>query len=272
MTPTRTPPWDSSAVTSDRHWTAPAAGLLAIGVAICALSSCGSSRPSSTLAEEANTAAAEYDVSEWGVRVGIRVAYGEPRTVTGARLVTADSSVDASLYPLDGTDPDAPTTVSLAPGVEVSIEGYVLVACSGAPDLPVFEVVSRANGLKITELFAPADEAGYLRAVDEWCDRPFTMNVTGSRATPEGDHTLYVEFSNPGLEPVRVTSAQFEDDDYSWEEATVVVPAGSIERMAIHGHGPQAQGCVPDPPWESGHLRADGEVIEPNGSGATTEC
>lgn len=261
-----------SAVMSDGQRQAPAAGLLAVGVAISALCSCGSSGATSTDATDATAVEAEYYVSEWGVRVGIRIGYGEPRTVTGASLVTGDASVEASLYPLDGTDPDAPTTVSLAPGVEVLIEGHVLVACSGTPETPVFEVVSRANGSRTTERFAPADEAGYLRAVAEWCDRPFTMNVTGSRATPEGDHTLYVEFSNPSVDPVTVTSSRFEDGAYSWEESTVIVPAGGIERMAIHGHGPQAQGCVPITPWESGHLRADGEVIEPNGSGATMEC
>ena len=264
-------PWDSSAVTNS-HWKTPATGLLAIGLAISTLTSCASGGATSTDLTNASAVAAEYRVSEWGIQVAIRIGYEERRTVTGANLMAGDSSVEASLYPLDGTDPDAPTSVSLAPGVKVLIEGHLLVPCSGTPETPVFEVVSRANGSTSTERFTPADESGYLRAVDEWCDRALTMNVTGSRATPEGDHTIYVEFSNPSQDPVEVTSEQFADGAYSWAESTVIVPAGSIEQMVIHGHGPQAQGCVPNPPWESGHLRADGEVIEPNGSAATQEC
>lgn len=67
----------------------------------------------------AESVEADYYVSDYGIRVGINVAFDEQRTVTGATLTSGDDRVDASLYPLDGTDPDGPTEVALAPGVGV---------------------------------------------------------------------------------------------------------------------------------------------------------
>jgi hypothetical protein len=91
-----------------------------------------------------------------------------------------------------------------------------------------------------------------------------------STATTEGVWEIRVEFSNPGPEPVQVTSSQFDDGTSFWQEATVVVPAGSTEQMTIHGQAPQdcdstrfTQVDVAIPPWEFGEVRADGEVIMP---------
>jgi hypothetical protein len=248
-------------VRSDSRCRALGALLLVGGLGLGALSSCGSNGAGSTDPREVTAVRADYYASEYGVRVGVRVGYGEPREVTAARLVAGDESVDAALYPLDGTDPDAPPeSVVLARDERVSLEGTLLVPCPGARETPVFEVTSVSNGSQRTDYFEPMNTAGYQQAVDEWCDRPITMNVTGSSATPEGDYELRVQFSNPGPEPVEVTSAQVDDGASSWQEATVVVPAG-IEEMTIHGHGPPD--CAVTPPWESGHVSVDGEIIRP---------
>lgn len=186
--------------------------------------------------------------------------------VTAARLVTRDGSVEVSLYPLDGTDPDKPPeSVTLGPADQVLLEGTLLAGCSGALDLPVFEVSSHAPGTSShrTDRFAPADVRGYQRAVMAWCSRPLTMHITGSSVTPGGDYVLRVELSNPQPDPVTVTSEQVVGSS-SWQEATVVVPGRSIEQMTIHGHGPA--GCAATPPWETGHVRADGRVIRPTES------
>jgi hypothetical protein len=103
-------------------------------------------------------------------------------------------------------------------------------------------------------------------------DPSVTMRVMGSTATQEGVWKIRVEVSNPRPDPVKVTSSQVKGGTSSWQEATVVVPAGSTEQMIIHGQGPQE--CAADqtrfdsitgtsPPWEFGAVRADGEVIMP---------
>ena len=59
-----------------------------------------------------------------------------------------------------------------------------------------------------------------------------------------------------------MTSEQVDDAESSWQETTVVVPAGSLTQMTITGHGPPD--CAATPPWETGHVRtADGDVLRP---------
>lgn len=204
---------------------------------------------------------ADYYASEYGVRVGIRVRFGEAREVVGARLVAGDDSVGASLYPLDGTDPDAPPeSVVLAQDERVLLEGTLLVPCRVAHETPVFEVDSESNTSQRTDYFTPANKAGYQRAVEEWCKRPITMNVTGSSVTPAGDYEVRIDFSNPGPESVEVTSRQIDDGISSWQEVSVVVRPG-VQEVIIHGHGPP--GCEATPPWASGQISVEGDPISP---------
>jgi hypothetical protein len=235
---------------------------LAVGLATSTLASCGSGDAAAT----DGAVRAEYYAGPYGVRVGIQVGYAESREVTGARLVAGDESTDASLYPLDGTDPDGPTrSVALDPGERVSLEGTLLRTCTGALGTPVFEVVSQVDGAAVTELFRPANVDGYRRAVATWCARPFTMIDSGRSITLEGRHEQHVTFSNPGPETVVVTSEKVDDGSSSWEEARILVPVGLTE-ADLHGHGPP--GCSPTPPWELGHVRADGRII---GLGPTSD-
>ena len=249
-------------MTSRHAWRAHGARLLAIGTALSVLTSCGSRNGTSSDTHGATRVGAKYYGSEYGVRVGIRVGYSEAREVTGARLVTSDASADVSLYPLDGTDPDPPPeSISLEPGEQVLLEGTLLVPCAGTRETPVFEVSSESDGSQQTDRFAPADTDGYHRAVATWCDRPLTMHVTRSMVTPAGVYELGVEFINPGADPVTVISARVHEGSSSWKETAVVVPAGGTAHMTIHGQGPP--GCAATPPWETGHVRADGQVIRP---------
>ncbi|QKE03199.1 hypothetical protein [Nocardioides marmotae] len=239
-------------------------GAVVIGVA--GLTSCASGGAAVRDADGGTRIQADFYASEHGVRVGIKVGYPESREVTDARLSTGEESVHASLYPLDGTDPDRePASVSLAPGDQVLIEGVLLVPCAGPGTTPVFEVVSESQGAERTDYFTPANLETYEQAVAEWCARPLTMNVTGATVTPDGDYELRVELSNPGPEPVTVTSAEVSSGSSTWQETTVTVPAGTIEPMVIRGHGPPE--CAATPPWESGHVRADGEIIRPASDG-----
>jgi hypothetical protein len=203
--------------------------------------------------------------------VGIRVGYDDARTVTAARLVVGDHAEDTSLYPLDGSDPDVPPeTVRLGRGDQVLLENSLLVSCTGDPETPVYEVDSEANGVERTDRFRPANAAGYRKAVAEWCARPVTMDPTGSSATPDGVYEIYVQFSNPGPDAVTVTVDGVEDDTSTWDEATLLVPGGSIEKLTLHGHGPPD--CAATPPWETGHVRVDGEVIQPDPDHGDTWC
>lgn len=236
--------------------------LVASGLGAGVLTSCCSD--TSAVSEQPDVALvhADYYADDHGVMVGIRVGYEEARTMVGARMLTGDESMDISLYPLDGTDPDVPPeTIALAAGDQVLLEGMVLVPCRGDSEPPVFAVDSESDGSTRTDHFAPANPVGYRRAVADTCDRPLTMHVTGSSATPDGEYELRVEFVNPGPDAVTVTSERVDDGTSRWQETAVVVAPGSVEPMTITGHGPP--NCGATPPWESGHVRAGDDVVRP---------
>lgn len=236
---------------------------VAVGAALAGLTSCGSEPASSDVARDAITVPADYYASEYGVRVGVQVGFDDEREVTGARLVAGDQTAEVSLYPTDGSDPDRPPErVSLESGQEVLLEGSLLVPCAGGdPALPVFEVTSESGGAARTDEVAPSNPEEYRRAVAEWCDLPLTLHVTGSLEAPDGTNELHLQISNPGTEPVELTSEAVDDGTSTWEEERVVVPPASIERLTLHGRGPSV--CVATPPWESGAVRADGEIVRP---------
>jgi hypothetical protein len=244
--------------------------LLALGVGLSALTSCGSSSATPMGSPDVTSVHADYYVSEYGVRVGIQIGYDDARTVTAARLVLGGNAEDTALYPLDGSDPDVPPeTIKLDRGDQVLLEHSLLVACTRDPQIPIYEVDSEANGVERTDHFRPANGAAYRQAVAEWCARPLTMNPVGSSVTPDGVYEIYVLFSNPDPHPV--TFDRVDDGPATWDGATVVVPGGSIKEMTLRGHGPSD--CPVAPPWETGHVHANGKVIRPTaaGSAATSD-
>jgi hypothetical protein len=229
---------------------------------VSVLAGCGTASDSASNAEETQVKAT-YFVSQYGVRVGISAEFDQTREITDARLLWDDQSDEIGLYPTDGTDPGTPPdSITVQPGEPTLLEGDVVAACPEEPSLPVFEVVSRYEDAEHTDRFVPAEPSSFKNAFAKWCRRSVSMHVTGSSATPEGDYELRVEFANPGPFPVEMISERVEDATSTWQRASVIVPAGSIKRLTILGHGPPE--CAAVPPWETGHVRADGEIVTPS--------
>ena len=228
---------------------------------LLALSACAA-QPEGPPTIALRSSATEYFVSEYGVRVGIRVDFPQDRTVTGARLVWSGGSDEISPYPLDGTDPDVPLeTLELAAGTAVLLEGNVVAPCPSAPDVPIFEVDSLLEGNERTDRYRPGDPGGFDKAFFEWCERPTTMNVRGSQITPQGRYELYLQFSNPGPGTVTIESRAVTRGASRWRPAQLDVPAGAVEQMTVVGHGPPE--CMATPPWVTGDVLANGTPIKP---------
>ena len=172
---------------------------MALLVSTAVLVGCGSASDRSSADPGGVTrVSADYNAGNWGVMVGIRVAFAEDRRVTGARLTWDGGHDDIAPYPLDGTDPDAPLeSIDLPAGTGVLLEGSVLAACPEAPPLPVFEVQTVVDGKKVTDRYTPDDPTLFDDAFAEWCQVPFTMTVAGSEVTPGGDYTLWLQLHNP---------------------------------------------------------------------------
>lgn len=236
-------------------------------LALVGVAACGQG-PRSSVGASGEEVAADYFASEYGVRVGIKVSFEEPRELTDVKLVWDGGSDQVSPYPLDGSDPDAPAdTLRLDPGVKALLEGSVLAPCPTAPGSLRFEVTSLADGEERVDRYTPKSQDAFADAFEQWCERPVTINVTGSNATPEGDYTLYLQISNPGPNEAHVVSEAVDDDSGSWDAADVRAPAGEITTLELTGHGPPD--CKVTPPWESGNLLLDGTPTQPGGGSAT---
>jgi hypothetical protein len=242
---------------STRRWARLLPSLCVVG----ALAGCGTAGHSPGTAD-GTPIDADYFVSEHGVRVGIRVGFDQAREITAARMLWDRHADAVALYPLDGTDPDvALDSIDLEAGSEALLEGRVAAKCPRKPSTPVFEVVSRYGGERHTERFVPSRPGEFADAWAQWCERSVSMIIKGSTVSPEGDYELRVEFTNPGPGPVEIRSARVTDGTSTWRAAEVVVPGGSTAPLTIEGHGPPA--CAAVPPWETGHVLADGVPIAP---------
>ena len=236
-------------------------------VAVGALAGCGDdSRPrgrDTTPIADAAPMAAEVFTSEYGVRVGIHVAFAEDRVLTDVRLQWAGGSTEVSPYPVDvGYDSDhPPRPVPVAAGTQVLLEGTVLAPCPDTPSTLVFQARSTGAGGPWTDRYLVDDADTLGPAFAAWCRRPPTLWATGMSETPDGASRLTVMLSNPGPEAVRLESAAVDDGDTSWGAAEVVVPAGTMTSLTIRGHGPSR--CAIAPPWEDDHLLLDGRPIRP---------
>jgi hypothetical protein len=219
------------------------------------------------VAREATAVTADYYVSQYGVRVGVKVGFAERRTVTGVRLLAGHRSSVVSPYPLDGTDSDAPLrTVDLPAGTRMLLEGEVTRGCPGAPDLPVFEVSSRLDGERRLDRYRPDDRSAFTTAFRRWCHRGVSVTGVSSRATPDGHYTLRLGFTNPGPHAVRVVSQAFERSGARWERASLTVRGGEQGDLVLRGHGPPE--CRIVTPWATGHVLVDGV---PLGAGAVED-
>ena len=245
-----------------RHLSSPWWALLPTLCVMSVLAGCGTGGDSAANAVP-TPVHAKYYVSEYGVRIGISAEFDQTREITDARLLWDDQSDEIGFYPTDGTDPETPPdSITVQPGDPALLEGRLVAACPDAPNLPVFEVVSRYEGAEHTDRFVPDEQRGFENAFAKWCRRPVSMHVARSSVTPEGDYELRVEFTNPGPSPVQVVSESVEDAKSTWQRASVIVPAGSTRPLRIFGHGPPE--CAALPPWDTGHVRADGEIVTPS--------
>jgi hypothetical protein len=237
-------------------------------ICCCATAACGNAQEQSAGHRgDATPVAAEYYASEYGVRVGVRVTFPEDRRVTGAHFIWDGRSQKVPLYPLDGTDPDSPPeTLDLAHGVGLLLEQTVVAPCPDAPSLPVFEVSSVRDGQKITERYTPKDTPKFRNAFQQWCGMPFVISLAGMESTPDGDCTYWLTLHNPGPFTVVVVSEGHSAASWAWQSAKATVPAGTIGRLTLHGHGDP-----PKAPWESGHLLANGRPIGPGGGKQNTD-
>ena len=92
--------------------------VVALGLSACA----AKPEPTPSIALRSN--ATQYSVSEFGVRVGIRLDFPQDRLITGARMVWVGGSDEVNPWPLFGDDPNRPPeTLELPAGAEVLLEG-----------------------------------------------------------------------------------------------------------------------------------------------------
>lgn len=130
---------------------------------------------------EATAVPAEIFTGLYGVRVGITVDFPEDREVTGAEITLGERSHLASLYPLDGTDPDRPLDpLPISRGTGLLVEGTLVDVCRGGAGLPVMTVTSTAEGDHHSDQYTLEDEAAYRDAVSQWCGRGVQVIASGS--------------------------------------------------------------------------------------------
>jgi len=129
---------------------------------------------------EATAVPAEIFTSVHGVRVGITVDFPEDREVTGAAITLGERSHSASLYPLDGTDPDRPLApLPITRGTGLLVEGTLVDVCRGDTGLPVLTVASTVAGDHRTDRYTLEDDAAYGDAVSQWCGRGVQVLASG---------------------------------------------------------------------------------------------
>ncbi len=234
--------------------------VVALGLSACA----AKEEPTPSIA--LRSSATQHFVSEFGVRVGIRLDFPQDRVITGARMVWAGGSDKVSPWPLFGDDPNRPPdTLAVPAGAEVLLEGSVVAPCPASPGVPIFTVDSEVAGEPRTDRYRPGDSTDFDRAFFEWCKQPVTMVVQGSSWTPDGTSELQLDVSNPGPGTVTVVSREVTEGESTWKPTQLDVPAGAIEHLTIEGHSPDV--CTSTPPWETGDLLANGTPIQPEGDG-----
>lgn len=225
------------------------------------LPGCGTQR-GATASTDSVSVKADYFVSEFGIRVAMNVGFDQARRVTEATLRWDGGSDDVSLYPTDGSDPNAPPDfIDVPTGERALMEGTILTPCPMKISLPILEVVSSYDGSRHTDRYRPHDQAAFDHAFDQWCARPPAMNIRGSSMTPEGQYEVTLQFSNPGPRSIEVVSEEVEGGPSTWQRSTTVVQPGTLGQMTITGHGPPD--CLATPPWASGHVFVDGVSLMP---------
>lgn len=236
-------------------------------VASVVLTACaGSDTVADPATDNASPAAApvraNYQVSPWGVRIGIRVGFDEARTVTGARMLWRGDSQEIEFYPDDGSDPEAQLEqMRVEPGQRPSYDATILMTCPITDSgLPVIEIVSTVDGEERRDRYAPDDPGDLDDAFAQWCEQGVTLTMDGWSLTPAGEYTATAVIGNPGPDTVDIVSEEVEDSGITWDRATVRAEPGARTKLVITGRGPEQ--CPGPGPWETGHVLADGVPID----------
>lgn len=207
----------------------------------------------------------------WGFNVEMRVDFPEDRAITSGVFRLGDRTVaDVGYYVNDGTDSHwpPPMPLPLDEGVSVTVSASLPVDCTKPAQRPVLVIRSRTDEAPASvDRFVVSNSGDYAAAVTTWCTMGVQGTVASSSASASadgdtgfhGDVTVNLQLVNPGSTPVRVTSEAYDAGDSHWNSAAVTVAPRGKARLTITATG--AYCGIPDTPWKTGNLRADGRPL-----------
>jgi hypothetical protein len=163
---------------------------------------------------------------------------------TGGRVLVDGGRSDDSCFTLvNGEDLDyCPDPLPVPAGTPVLVEDGLQPDCRvPVTKTPVFEVDSqRSDGEKHVDRYALDDPVAWKAAVEQWCAKGPSVLISQSSVKPHGDFMVMLTVTNPGVEPITVSSAAYEGDGISWDAAQVVVDPGKSGTLTLRGQG---HGC-----------------------------
>ncbi|WP_027863138.1 hypothetical protein [Marmoricola sp. URHB0036] len=206
----------------------------------------------------------------WGTRVGIAVDFPEDRMVTGARMMVGERVLRASLYPLDGTDPEPPPDpLPIDAGVRVSVEANLPPDCNVPSATPVFVVTSKPTGGKSRiDRYMISNPGDFRNQARKVCRAGPQLSINGSTIWPDGHFRIGLLVTNPGGSG-QVVSREWTSGHTRWRSAQARVPAGGSATLEITGTG---QGCSHDGPWAHRLITLDGVELDPPAEGSADPC
>lgn len=234
---------------------------------LVALSACGSGASSAGKRIEAQV----FSDPIFGTTVGIAVDFPEDRVVTGARMRIGERNLRASVYPIDGTDPEPPPDpLPLAAGVQVSLEAGLPPDCDVPSETPVFAVSSTTkDGESRTDRYAISNAGEFRKQAEKVCRSGPQLSVNGSTEWPDGRFRIGLRVTNPGTSAGKAVSHERTMGRTVWRAAQADVPAGGSVTLEINGTG---EGCSHDGPWMHGMITLDGVPLDPPVQGADEPC
>jgi hypothetical protein len=198
--------------------------------------------------------------SDFGaVRMGVRVDFEKDLRISAVHLLWSGESQRIGIYPLSGdADPEpAPTSMDLAAGDQVLLEGNIAPRCGEAiGPLPTFVV--RTAG-RVHQRFVPSNTAELEHTVASWCAQGPTVRSGNVTSFPDGRYRVTLEVSNPGPQAAVVTLKSSAGARGSWNAAHLSARPGRTSELVVTGRGPKE--CRVDAPWKDGHLFVDGRPV-----------
>jgi hypothetical protein len=243
--------------------------LLLVSVLSMGLAACGTTTDTAA-PKKGGLQADVFASAEFGTRLGIAVEFPEARSVTGAQLRVGDQVLRASLYPLDGTDPEPPPDpLPLAGGVRVSVEATLPPDCDVPGGAPVFVVTSKTqDGRSLEDRYPVANVREFRSTAEKMCRLGPRLRLAGSTVRTDGSFTIRLAVTNPG-EAAELVSREWTRDGARWQAARAEIPAGGSVTLKIQGTG---NGCSHEGPWEHGQVTLGGTALDPPVEGYADPC